>query len=97
MTVVAVSRWKGDFQNIGMAREIAPLLKKHGALSVQVGNCAVGTYAGQIFTVLTFQDWEAYGKAMQGLASDAEYQRRYAEASKVFELQGRALMVAEDL
>jgi len=47
--------------------------------------------------VLTFQDWEAYGKAMQGLASDAEYQRRYAEASKVFELQGRALMVAEDL
>jgi len=47
--------------------------------------------------VLTFQDWEAYGKAMQGLAGDAEYQRRYAEASKVFELQGRALMVAEDL
>ena len=51
----------------------------------------------QIFTVLTFQDWEAYGKAMQGLAGDAEYQRRYAEASKLFELQGRALMVAEDL
>jgi hypothetical protein len=66
MTVVAVSRWKGDFQNIGIAREIAPLLKKHGALSVQVANCTVGTYAGQIITVLTFQDWEAYGKAMQG-------------------------------
>ena len=28
MTVVAVSRWKGDFQNIGVAREVAPLLKK---------------------------------------------------------------------
>ena len=52
---------------------------------------------GQIFTLLTFHDWEAYGKAMQGLAGDAEYQRRYAEASKLFELQGRALMVAEDL
>jgi len=88
---------KGDFQNIGMAREVAPLLKKHGALSLQVANCTVGTYAGQIFTVLTFRDWEAYGKAMQGLAGDAEYQSRYAEASKVFELQGRALMVAEDL
>jgi len=46
---------------------------------------------------LRFTIWEAYGKAMQGLASDAEYQRRYAEASKLFELQGRALMVAEDL
>jgi len=46
MTVVAVSRWKGDFQNIGIAREVAPLLKKHGALSVQVANCTVGTYAG---------------------------------------------------
>jgi len=96
MTVVAVSRWKGDFQNIGVAREIAPLLRKHGVLSVQVANCTVGTYAGQIFTVLTFHDWEAYGKAMQGLAGDAEYQGRYAEASKLFELQARALMVAED-
>ena len=59
-----------------MAREFAPLLKKHGALSLQVANWTGGTYAGQIFTGLTFRDWEAYGKAMQGLAGDAEYQSR---------------------
>ena len=97
MAVVQVSRWKGSFANIGVARDVAPLLKKHGATAVRVGNCTVGPYAGQVFTVLTFADWEAYGRAMQGLNSDPAYQRAYAEALKSFELQERSLMVVEDL
>ena len=30
MAIVQVSRWKGSFANIGVARDVAPLLKKHG-------------------------------------------------------------------
>jgi len=75
MAIVAVSRWKGNLQDISLAKEIAPVLKRAGAVSVRLGNCHAGAYAGQIFGVITYADWEAYGKAMQALAGDAEYQR----------------------
>jgi hypothetical protein len=97
MAVVSVSRWKGNAQDTRLVKEVAPVLKKHGAVSVRLGNCTVGPYAGQVFTVLTFADWAAYGRAMQGLSGDSEYQRIYAEAIKTFELQERSLMVVEDL
>ena len=97
MAVVAVSRWKGSFQDISLAKEIAPVLKRAGAVSVRIGNCYAGAYAGQIFGILTFADWESYGKAMQALAADAEYQRVYGELAKRFELQERYVSVVEDL
>jgi hypothetical protein len=97
MAVVAVSRWKGNPQDISLAKEIAPVLKRAGAVSVRLGNCYAGAYAGQIFGVITYPDWEAYGKAMQALAGDAEYQRIYGELTKAFELQERFVSVIEDL
>jgi len=39
MTITVVSRWKGDPQNPRLAKEIAPVLKKHGAVSVRLGFC----------------------------------------------------------
>ncbi len=97
MAVVAVSRWKGSFQDLSLAKEVAPRLKRAGAVSVRIGNCYAGAYAGQIFGILTFADWESYGKAMQALAADAEYQRVYRELTKTFELQERYVSVVEDL
>jgi len=97
MAVVAVSRWKGNVQDLSLAKEVAPLLKRAGAVGVRVGNCYAGAYAGQVFGILTFADWESYGKAMQALAADAEYQRVYGELTKTFELQERFVSVVEDL
>src|SRR5436305_1610303 len=97
MAVVQVSRWKGNAADTRLVKEIAPILKKHGAVSVRLGNCTVGPYAGQVFTVLTFADWAAYGRAMQGVNADPDYLRMYAEAIKTFELQDRSIMVVEDL
>ena len=97
MAIVSVSRWKGNAQDTRLVKEVAPILKKHGAVSVRLGNCTVGPYAGQVFTTLTFTDWAAYGRAMQGLNADPDYQRIYAEASKIFELQDRSIIVVEDL
>ena len=64
---------------------------------MRLGNCTVGPYAGQVFTVLTFADWAAYGRAVESLGGDPEYQRIYAERIKSFELQERSLMVVDDL
>ena len=97
MAIVAVSRWKGSFQDISLAKKIAPVLKRHGATAVRLGRCHAGAYAGQIFGVVTFADWAAYGRAMQELAADADYQSIYDELTRTFELQERTLSVVEDL
>jgi hypothetical protein len=64
---------------------------------VRFGTCHAGTYAGQLFAVITFSDWAAYGRAKQDLAGDADYLRIYGEATKAFELQERFISVIEDL
>jgi hypothetical protein len=97
MAVVAVSRWKGSFQDLSLAKEVAPILKRAGAVAVRIGNCYAGAHAGQIFGIITFADWESYGKAMQALAADADYQRIYGQLTKTFELQERFISVVDDL
>ncbi len=54
-------------------------------------------YADHVFGILTFADWESYGKAMQALTTDAEYQRIYGELTEAFELQERFVSAVEDL
>ena len=97
MTIVSVSRWKGDPADTRLAREIAPVLKKHGAVSVRLAFCHSGAHAGQTFGVITYPDWASYGRAMQSLSADADYKRILGEMSKTFELQERYLSVTEDL
>ena len=97
MAVTSVSRWKGNPEDTHLAKEAAPIFKKHGAVSVRLGLCTSGAYAGQTFGVITYPDWATYGQAMQGLSEDADYKRILGEISKAFELQERSLMVIEDL
>ena len=97
MAVVVVSRWKGNPQDMRILREGAPNLKRHGAVSVRAGQCWAGPYAGQIYGVITFADWESYGKSVQALLADPESQRIYGEITKAFELQERSVLMVEDL
>ena len=97
MAITVVSRWKGNSQDTGLVRELAPLLKKHGAASVRWGLCHAGANAGDLFAAIIFSDWATYGSAMQALSGDTDYQRIYTEASKIFELQERSVIVTEDL
>jgi hypothetical protein len=98
MAIVQVSRWKASAeQALPLARQIAPVLKGHGAVSVRFGPCHAGADAGKIYVAITFPDWATYGRAMQAMATDAQYQRIYAEASKIGELQDRSIIAAEEL
>ena len=52
MAITTVSRWKANQEDASrIAREIAPILKRHGALSMRWGTCHAGAYAGQMFVV----------------------------------------------
>lgn len=98
MAVTTVSRWKGNQEDASrIAREIAPILKRHGATALRWGTCHAGAYAGQMFAAIVFPDWTTYGRAMHALSEDAAYQRIYAEATKIAELQERSVLVTQEL
>jgi hypothetical protein len=98
MAIVNVSRWKGNLaQAMPLAKEAGSIVKRHGATSMRMGPCYSGPHAGQLYIAIAFADWETFGKAQQALAADANFQKLYAEASKVVELQERSILVTEDL
>src|SRR5690348_16002676 len=53
--------------------------------------------AGWLFAAIIYQDWATYGRAMHALSEDAAYQRLYAEALKIGELQERSVIVTQEL
>jgi hypothetical protein len=98
MAIVSVTRWKVSAeQAMPLARQGAPILKRHGATSVRVGPCHSGPDTGRFYVATTYPDWATYGRALQAMAADAEWQRVFAEALKIGELQDRSLIVAEEL
>ena len=96
MAVVIVTRFKGNQDFAPLLKQAAAILKKHGATSVRGGRCHAGEYAGQVVVATAVADWATYGRVMQGLTADADWQRLQAEATKNFELQDRSLIAAED-
>ena len=98
MAIVNVSRWKGNLaQAMPIAKEAAAIVKKHGAASLRMGPCYSGPHAGQLYIAISFADWATFGKAQAAMAADASFQKLYAEASKVVELQERSILVTEEL
>jgi hypothetical protein len=99
MAIIVVSRWKGNYaQVLPIARQAAAILKREGASSARIGRCHAGPDAGQIYTAVTYPDWANYGTAQQqSQAADSEFQRFFAEFTKIVELQDRSLIVAEEL
>jgi hypothetical protein len=98
MAIVSVSRWKASAEQARpIARQVAPILKRHGAIAVRFGPCYSGADAGSVYVAITFPDWAGFGKTMQALSADADWQRLYGEALKIGELQDRSLIVAEEL
>src|SRR5208282_6931177 len=98
MPITVVTRGKAKPEDaLPLAREVAPILKRHGATSVLFGYCHSGAYTGQISVVSAFPDWTTYGRAAQALSEDAEYQRLLAKALTVVELLDRSLIVTEVL
>jgi len=80
-----------------IAREAGAIVKQHGAVSVRMGTCYSGPHAGELYIAIGYADWAGFASTQQALAADQNFQRLYAEALKVVELQERSLLVTEDL
>jgi len=99
MTVSTVSYWKGGKheQMVAVASKAKAFFTKHGAERFQLNFVHAGPDAGQWVAVITYSNWESYGKAMQALTNDPEYQALLAQVSAISELTGRRIVVSIDL
>ncbi|MBV8526459.1 MAG: hypothetical protein JOY71_30830 [Acetobacteraceae bacterium] len=94
MAIVAVSRWKGDYEKaLPILREAAPISKAAGAISLTSATCHAAAWAGLIHTAATFPDWAAYGRNQE----NAEFRRVIAEFLKVVERVDNSIIVGEEL
>ena len=94
MTIVIVSRWKGNYeQALPILREASRIMKETGATSVRVGVCHSGPGTGLIHTAVTFPDFATYGRSRE----NAEFRRVLAEFLKVVEVHDRSIIVGEEL
>jgi uncharacterized protein DUF6854 len=96
MAVIVVTRYKGHGDHTAFAKEAAAILKRHGALSVRAGRGIAGDCAGEVVAATAFTDWEAFGRAMQALATDPDWRRMQSEAAKTFELRDRSIIAGEE-
>jgi hypothetical protein len=94
MPIVSVSRWKINPEDASrVVREVAPLLKVQGASRVTLGRI----HTGQSTVVIAYNDWEAYGKAMEAQHKDTKFQQLYGQAVKSgAELQERNVLSVEE-
>jgi len=91
MAIIAVSRWKGDYEKaLPILREASPIMKAVGAISLSSGVCHAGAATGLIYTVATFPDWAAYGRNQD----NAEFRRVIAEFLKVVERVDNSIYVS---
>jgi hypothetical protein len=97
MPVSILSRWTAKQEDVlRISRRAKSICEKHGA-EMRVGQVYTGPYTGQFLAAVRFADWETYGKAMQAMSTDTEYQSIMAEAQQVGELHGRSIVVSLDL
>jgi hypothetical protein len=79
------------------ARKLKVFAEKHGAEQLVVNSVSVGSDAGQWVFVLTFADWEAFGKSMKSASSDPELAQVLSGLDAAAELVSRRILVSVDL
>jgi hypothetical protein len=94
MAIIAVSRWKGDYEKaLPILREASPIMKQSGAISLASGVCHAGSGAGLIHTAATFPDWAAYGRNQE----NPEFRRVLAEFLKVVERVDNSIIIGGEV
>ena len=98
MPITVVTSFKIDRdQALRLAGQAAPMMKRHGATTVRLGLCHSGAHTGTVSVVITYPDWQSYGKAVHGMYEDKAYQSLFAEVLKIGQLLDRSIMVMQDL
>jgi len=99
MYITQFTRWKGGTPEAmtKAAKQAKVHYEKHGAEFFRMSRFYTGAWAGEWLVVSRFANWEAYGKAQDALAKDAEFQKLLAHVMGLAEMTGRSIAVGVDL
>ena len=98
-TVTSFTRFKSDKaeEMVKNAKEAKKIVEKHGAEFLRVSRFHTGPWIGEFLVVTRYSNWEAYGKAQDGMAKDPAWAKVLAATAKVGQFMGRNLTVSVDL
>lgn len=98
MSITTVAYWKGGklADMLAAAKKSEAAFMKHGAAGYHVGRVYAGPEAGLWEVAVTYDNWEAYGRAQQALAADTEYQALHGQILGMAEFAGRRVVVGLD-
>jgi len=108
MPIVSVSRWSINRDDASrIVRDVAPLIKNHGATNVTLGRVHSGGQGQDVgqtadgrqetIVVVTYPNWETYGRAMEAQHKDQQYQAQFATAQKLGTLLQRTIVITEEI
>jgi hypothetical protein len=79
------------------AQKLKAFAEKHGAQQLVVNSVIAGPDVGQWAFILTFADWEAFGKSMKSAASDPAYAQVLSGLDAAAEMVSRRIVMSVDL
>jgi hypothetical protein len=99
MAVSVVTYRKGGTREAvtGAAQKLKTFAEKHGAERLVVNSVIAGPDVGQWAFVLTFVDWEAFGKSMQSASSDPALAQVLSGLDTAAEMVSRRIVTSVDL
>jgi hypothetical protein len=98
MAIILVTYRKGGkpADMAAAAKQLKALALKHGAEGLQLSTVIAGPDAGQWVLVLSFSNWESYGRAMAGCMGDPEFAKTLAQLEAAGETVSRRLVADVD-
>ena len=99
MYITSTVRWHGgSLEDMTQAaRKAKAAFEKNGAEFFRVSRIHSGQHAGDWLVVTRYADWTTYGRCMDALSKDDEYQKLFARVTSIAQLGDRTLMVGVDL
>ena len=98
-TVTSFTRLKSDTteEMVKNAKEAKKIVEKHGAEFLRVSRFHTGPWIGDWLVVVRYPNWEAHGKAQEGMANDPACAKLLANTAKISQVMGRNITVGIDL
>ena len=99
MTVSVVTYRKGGTSEgvKAAAQKLRAFAEKHGVQQFVLNSVVAGPDVGQWAFILTFADWEAFGKSMKSAESDPAFAQVRSQLDAAAEMVSRRIVVSVDL
>ena len=99
MAITSMTRFKSDKaeEMAKAAKQAKKIVEKHGAEFLRMSRFHTGPWIGEWLVVTRYPNWEAYGRAQEGMAKDPAWAKLLADTAKIAQMMGRNITVGVDL